>query len=71
VVWPVAVDIPKWAKTEAAHGCSRRRFFFGGNHMLSALTQLLVFQLVGEVVARGLSLPVPGPVLGMLFRAGA
>ncbi len=35
--------------------------------MLSALTQLLVFQLVGEVVARWLALPVPGPVLGMLF----
>ena len=35
--------------------------------MLSALTQLLVFQLAGEVVARGLNLPVPGPVLGMLF----
>ena len=35
--------------------------------MLSALTQLLVFQLAGEVVARWLALPVPGPVLGMLF----
>lgn len=35
--------------------------------MLSALTQLLIFQLAGEVVARGLALPVPGPVLGMLF----
>ena len=35
--------------------------------MLSALTQLLVFQLAGEVVARGLNLPVPGRVLGMLF----
>jgi holin-like protein len=35
--------------------------------MLSALTQLLVFQLAGEVVARGLALPLPGPVLGMVF----
>ena len=35
--------------------------------MLSALTQLLVFQLAGEVVARWFGLPVPGPVLGMLF----
>jgi holin-like protein len=35
--------------------------------MVSALTQLLCFQLAGEVVARGLDLPVPGPVLGMLF----
>ncbi len=35
--------------------------------MLSALTQLLLFQLAGEVLARGLALPIPGPVLGMLF----
>lgn len=35
--------------------------------MIGALTQLLIFQLAGEVVARGLDLPVPGPVLGMLF----
>jgi len=35
--------------------------------MLAALTQLLIFQLVGEVIARGLELPVPGPVIGMLL----
>ena len=35
--------------------------------MLSALTQLLIFQLAGEFTARGFNLPVPGPVLGMLF----
>ena len=35
--------------------------------MIAALTQLLVFQLLGEIVARWLALPVPGPVLGMLF----
>ena len=35
--------------------------------MLSALTQLLLFQLAGEVIARGFALPIPGPVLGMLF----
>ena len=35
--------------------------------MLAALSQLLLFQLAGEVIARGLDLPVPGPVLGMLF----
>ncbi|MDD5249187.1 MAG: CidA/LrgA family protein [Rhodocyclaceae bacterium] len=39
--------------------------------MLEALTQLLLFQLAGEVVARGLDLPVPGPVLGMLFLLAA
>lgn len=33
--------------------------------MLGALTLLLVFQLSGEVIARGLDLPVPGPVIGM------
>ena len=35
--------------------------------MLSALTQLLVFQLIGEVLARSLALSVPGPVIGMLL----
>jgi len=39
--------------------------------MLSALTRLLAFQLAGEVVARAFALPVPGPVLGMLFLFAA
>ena len=39
--------------------------------MLSALTQLLIFQLIGEVFARWLSLPVPGPVIGMLLLFAA
>ena len=39
--------------------------------MISALTQLLLFQLIGEVVARGLKLPVPGPVIGMLLLFAA
>ncbi len=39
--------------------------------MIGALTQLLVFQLAGEIVARGFGLPVPGPVLGMLFLLAA
>lgn len=33
--------------------------------MLAALTLLLVFQTIGEVLARMLALPVPGPVIGM------
>jgi len=33
--------------------------------MLAALTVLLVYQLVGEVVVVALRLPVPGPVIGM------
>ncbi|WP_440996791.1 CidA/LrgA family protein [Arhodomonas sp. SL1] len=39
--------------------------------MIAALFALLAFQLAGEVIARGLSLPLPGPVLGMLLLAGA
>ena len=35
--------------------------------MIGALTLLLVYQLVGEVIARSLDLPVPGPVIGMLL----
>lgn len=35
--------------------------------MLGAITLLLVYQLVGEVIAQALSLPVPGPVLGMVL----
>ncbi|GHU10085.1 murein hydrolase transporter LrgA [Betaproteobacteria bacterium] len=33
--------------------------------MIAALTQLLLFQLAGEVISRALNLPVPGAVLGM------
>lgn len=35
--------------------------------MLAALTTLLLFQLVGEVLTRSLALPVPGPVIGMVL----
>jgi putative effector of murein hydrolase LrgA (UPF0299 family) len=39
--------------------------------MIRGLFVLLFCQLVGEVVARGLALPVPGPVLGLaLLTAG-
>ncbi len=38
--------------------------------MLSALTQLLVCQALGEAVVRLAGLPVPGPVLGMLLLFG-
>ncbi|MFP5462523.1 MAG: CidA/LrgA family protein, partial [Gammaproteobacteria bacterium] len=39
--------------------------------MIAALTLLLVIQLAGEVIARALGLPIPGPVIGMglLFLA--
>ena len=35
--------------------------------MLSTLSTLLVFQLIGEGLAFALSLPIPGPVIGMLL----
>ncbi len=38
--------------------------------MLGTLTLLLLCQLAGELVARLLHLPVPGPVLGMLLLFG-
>ncbi|MBU1358084.1 MAG: CidA/LrgA family protein [Gammaproteobacteria bacterium] len=31
---------------------------------------LLVFQSIGELLSRGLSLPLPGPVLGLLLLLG-
>ncbi|PVE21452.1 CidA/LrgA family protein [Microvirga sp. KLBC 81] len=34
--------------------------------MIVSLTVILLCQLLGEVIARGLGWPVPGPVLGML-----
>jgi holin-like protein len=33
--------------------------------MLAALTVLLVYQLIGEILVVALRLPVPGPVVGM------
>lgn len=38
--------------------------------MISALTWLLLYQLTGEFLARILSLPVPGPVIGMALLFG-
>lgn len=35
--------------------------------MLNALTLLIGCQFVGEVIARGLSLPLPGPVIGLVL----
>jgi holin-like protein len=33
--------------------------------MIASLTLILLCQLVGEVVVRGLGVPIPGPVLGL------
>ena len=35
--------------------------------MIGALTALLVCQLIGELISRGLGLPVPGPVIGLVL----
>ena len=35
--------------------------------MLNALTLLVLCQFVGEVFARGVGLPIPGPVVGLLL----
>ncbi len=35
--------------------------------MLGALTVLLVFQLIGEVLVQFAGLPIPGPVIGLLL----
>ena len=41
----------------------------GTQPMLIAITALLVFQLIGETVARGLALTIPGPVIGFVLLA--
>ena len=35
--------------------------------MLGALTVLLVYQLIGEIIVQFLRLPIPGPVVGLLL----
>ncbi len=35
--------------------------------MLGAITLLLVYQTIGEVLVHTLNLPIPGPVVGMLM----
>src|SRR6266853_1218105 len=35
--------------------------------MIASLGLILLCQLAGEVIVRGLGLPMPGPVLGLLF----
>jgi putative effector of murein hydrolase LrgA (UPF0299 family) len=35
--------------------------------MIASLSLILLCQLAGEVIVRGLGLPIPGPVLGLMF----
>lgn len=46
------------------------RVFVEGLGMIGSLAVILGCQLLGEVMARGLGLPVPGPVLGMAVMVG-
>lgn len=39
--------------------------------MIGTLATILCFQLVGEIASRGLALPLPGPVVGLLLLVGA
>ena len=39
--------------------------------MIPALVTILTFQLIGEVISRGLNLPLPGPVVGLVLLLGA
>lgn len=49
----------------------RQKIAFGGEvGVIGSLAVILACQLLGEVVARGLGLPVPGPVLGMAAMLG-
>jgi holin-like protein len=47
--------------------CLIRAFPARGLPMIASLSLILLCQLVGEVIVRGLMLPVPGPVLGLLL----
>ena len=35
--------------------------------MIASLSLILLCQLAGEVIMRGIGLPVPGPVIGLIF----
>ena len=37
--------------------------------MIASLSLILLCQLIGEVFVRGLGLPMPGPVIGLLVLA--
>ena len=39
--------------------------------MIAACTWLLMFQLAGEIIVRGLTLPAPGPAVGMILLVAA
>src|SRR6202165_5371065 len=44
-----------------------RGFSARGSPMIASLSLILLCQLAGEVIVRGFGLPMPGPVVGLLF----
>ena len=50
-----------------AAGSAREGAAWSGGGVLVAATGLLLFQLAGEVAVQAFSLPIPGPVAGMLL----
>ena len=44
-----------------------RQFSARGRWMIASLSLILLCQLAGEVFVRGLSLPMPGPVVGLVL----
>jgi putative effector of murein hydrolase LrgA (UPF0299 family) len=44
-----------------------REVFARGSPMIASLSLILLCQLAGEVIVRGLVLPMPGPVVGLLL----
>ena len=49
------------------HEDAQGRLPGSGRRVIGALAALLGFQLLGELLVRGLGLPVPGPVIGMVL----
>jgi holin-like protein len=41
-----------------------------GASMIASLSLILLCQLAGEIVVRGLALPMPGPVVGLIVLLG-
>jgi holin-like protein len=47
-----------------------RSFSARGAVMIASLSLILLCQLAGEIIVRGLALPMPGPVIGLVLLLG-
>ena len=63
-IWARAKQFP-----QDAHG--RLADFRYHRPMITALSLILAFQLVGEILSRSLDLPLPGPVVGLCLLVTA